>query len=313
MEAADPEATAMRIIDTVVAAESEAYAAQYKARMFYSHRTTSTGPSKADPPGKMPQWGQELLMLYRDSPPWSWAQLRPIAKTAPKSRSLEEVAAVKRTNERAKKGVQKMKDILAERHFSAKQNADTFCDHSKRQTRPFTPRNPFAVPFGEPSGHVQARSDERTSTPSHTDTDTKSVMNAPPKSLGSLKPISTLPVPIPPDSDPARPAPANNGRGAQFGRRAPRRSHESSLDGRPVSLRIQRDSCGQRVGIPVGSNTNKSRPVRADPAAENDRGRAGGSSTGSKKQKDGSGGGFDWSSWGAVRAGANWSGMTDRG
>jgi hypothetical protein len=288
MEAADSEATAM---DTVVTAESETYAAQYKARMFYSHRMTSTGPSKADPSGKMPQWGQELLMLYREPPPWSQAQFPPIVKTVSKSRSLEEVAAVKRTSEEAKKGVQKMKDMLAERHFSAK-NADTFSDHSKRQTRPFTPRNPFAVPFGGPSADVQARSNERTSTPLHIDTITKSIMSAPSKCLGSLKPISTLPVPIPPDSDPARSAPANDGR------RAPRRSHGSSLDGRPVSLRIQRDSCGQRVDIVAGSNANKRRPVRADPAAEKDRGRAAGSSSGSKKQKDGSGGQFDWSSWG---------------
>jgi hypothetical protein len=280
MEAADPEATATRIMDAVVAAESEAYAAQHKARMFYSHRTTSTDPSKTDAPGKMPQWGQELLMLYREPPPWSQAQIPPIAKTAPKSRSLEEVAAVKRTNEQAKRGVQNMKDILAERHFSAK-NTDTFCDHAKRQSRLFTPRNPFAM----------ARSDEKTSTPSHTDTVTKSIMNAPLKSLGSLKPISTLPVPIPPDSDTARSAPGNNGR------RAPRRSHESRLDGRPVSLRIQRDPCGQRVGIIAGSNA---RPVLADPAAEKDRGRAAGSSSGSKKQKDGE---FDWSSWGCSKSG----------
>jgi hypothetical protein len=302
MEAADLEATAMRMMDAVVAAESDAHAAQYKARMFYSQRTTGIGPSKAHLPRKMPQWGQELLMLYREPPPWSQAQFPPIIRGAPKSRSLEDVAAVKRTHEQARKGVQKMQDILAERHRSAKKETDTFCDNSKGPSRPLAPRNPFATPFGESSALVRARINERTSAPSQTDTVIKSIMIAPPKSLGSLKPISTLPVPVPPD--PARPASTSNGRDAQPGRGAPRRSHNPSLDGRVVSLQIRRDSRGQRADITVGSSANKGSPVRADPAAAKKRGSAAASSAGSKKQKhdkSGSGGGFDWSSWGAPR------------
>ncbi|KAI0256685.1 hypothetical protein BJV78DRAFT_1166160 [Lactifluus subvellereus] len=287
--AADLE-VAMRTMDAVVAAESEAHTAQYKARMFYSQRTTSTSPSKAHPPRKMPQWGQELLMLYREPPPWSQGQLPRIIRAAPKSRSLEEVAAVKRTDEHAMKGVQKMQELLAERHRSTKKETNTSCDNSKGQTRLVAPRNPFAIAFDELSAHVHARTAERTSAQSCTDAVTKSIMAAPPKSLASLKPISSLPVPIPPDPQPVR--------------RDPRRSHDSSLNCRPASLQA-RDPCGQRADRMVGSTTNRRRPVLrtgADPAAENKRGRAAASSAGSKKQKHGEpgfGGGFDWSSWSA--------------
>lgn len=295
--AADLE-VAMRTMDAVVAAESEAHAAQCKARMFYSQRTTSTGPSKAHPPRRMPQWGQELLMLYREPPPWSQGQLPRIVRAAPKSRSLDEVAAVQRTNEHAMKGVQKMQDILAERHRSKKET-NTSCDNSKGQTRLFAPRNPFAIAFNESSAHVQARTIEKTSAQSCTDAVTKSIMAAPPKSLASLKPITSLPVPIPPDH--SRSTPANKGGESQHVRRGPRRSHESTLNCRPTSLQV-RDLCGQRADMTVGSTTNRRRPGRAGSAAENKRGRAAATSAGSKKQKHSSGpsgGGFDWSSWSA--------------
>lgn len=270
-----------------VATGSDTYAAQYKAKVLYSQRAVDHGSSVAHQHKHMPQWGQELLMLYREPPPWSRAELSLIVKAAPRPRGLEEPMAVDRTNIRATKGVQEMQGILSERRRPAKE-ADSSCDSVKVSRNLFASRNPFAVPFERPSPPALL----------HTN-----VMIAPPKSPRSLKPISTLPIPIPPDS--FKPVTADNGRDSMAAPCGPRRNHKSSGKSRPVSLPVQ-ELCGQKVDGSLASKTERS-VERAEPVAAKKRPRPAGSASGSKKQKhDKSGSGsrsreFDWSSWGVSR------------
>jgi hypothetical protein len=194
--------------------------------------------------------------------------------------------AVDRTDMRAAKGVQEMQDILSERRRSAKE-ADNSCEGAKGSTDIFASRNPFAVPFERPSA----------STLPHTN-----VMIAPPKSSRSLKLISTLPIPVPPDS--SKPVTAN-GRCSMAAPCGPRRNHDSSGKSRPVSLPIQ-ELCDQKVDVSLASKTERS-VERAESVAAKKRPRPAVSANGSKKQKhDKSESGsrlreFDWSSWGVSR------------
>src|SRR6266566_4544394 len=80
----EPDVTTLHMLHDVVAVESDAYAALHKAELFYSQRTVSSSSSMAHRPRHMPQWGQELLMLYREPPPWSQAQIHPIVKVPPR-------------------------------------------------------------------------------------------------------------------------------------------------------------------------------------------------------------------------------------
>lgn len=259
-----------------VATGFDTYAAQYKAKMFYSQRTVDNGPSMAHQQKHMPQWGQELLMLHRDLPPWSRAELSPIVKAVPMPRGLEKPMAIDRTNMRATKGVREMQDILSERRLSAKE-ADGSRDGVKASTNLFASRNPFAAPLERPSA----------STLPHT-----TVMIPPPKSSRSLKPISTLPIPIPPDS--SEPVTAKNGRGSMAAPCGPRRNHDASGKSRPVSLPVQ-ELCGQKVDGWLASKTERSVAAKKRP-------RPAVSASGSKKQKHDKSGSrsreFDWLSWG---------------
>lgn len=262
---------------------SDTYAPQYKAKMFYAERTVDHGSSMAHQHNRMPQWGQELLMLYREPPSWSRAVLSPMVKAAPRPRGLEEPMAVDRTNMRATKGVQEMQDILSERRRSAKE-ADNSCEGVKGSTNLLAPRNPFAVSFERPSA----------STLPHTN-----VMIAPPKSSRSLKLISTLPIPVPHDS--SKPVTANNGRCSMAAPCGPRRNHDSSGKSRPVALPIQ-----ELCDVSLASKTERS-VERAESVAAKKRPRHAVSANGSKKQKHDKSGSrsreFDWSSWGVSRQG----------
>jgi hypothetical protein len=264
----EPEETSLHTLHDVVAAESDAYEARHKAKIFYSKGAVSTTSSIAHSPGYMPQWGQELLMLYRDPPQWSQAQLPPIAKSASRRRSLEDLAPVDRTNERTLKGVQEMCDMLSERHRSAKET-DGSCNSLKAPTKLSASRNPFAVRFGESkSAPVH---EAPTPQDAGTLTDNTAVT---PKSLRSLRPISSIPVPIPPDS--AIPIPEKN--------KGLRRRHDSNRNCRPVQTDgTRRDhevdmSLIGRSGADRAETRKRTRTV-----------------SGSKRQ------GFDWSSWGTHR------------
>lgn len=279
--------TDLHTLPANVVTGSDIYAPQYKAKMFYSERTVDHGSSMAHQHNHMPQWGQELLMLYREPPPWSRAVLSPMVKAAPRPRVLEEPMAVDRTNMRATKGVQEMQDILSERRRSAKE-ADDSCEGVKGSKNLFAPRNPFAVPFERPSA----------STLPHTN-----VMIAPPKSSRPLKQISALPIPIPPDS--SKPVTTNNRRSSMAAPCGPRRNHDSSGKSWPVSLPI-RELCDQEVGVSLASKTEGS-VERAEPVAAKKRLRPPASANGCKKQKHDKSGSrsreFDWSSWGVSRQG----------
>ncbi|KAI0306586.1 hypothetical protein B0F90DRAFT_776714 [Multifurca ochricompacta] len=280
---ADTETPVLRTMNSALAAESNAPTAQYKASMYYLRRSTSTGSSRTYPPEHMLQWGQELLMLYREPPPWSQAQLSPVVlKVAPKSRGFEGLFTVKRTDEKITRGVKKMQDMLVERHRPVQTEIDNSRDNLKASARLFTKRNPFSSSLGGLSVHVH-KANEMTPAPSlHTSAAPKSVMVAPPKSLGSLKPISSLPVPIPPG--PVRSAANNGGHGGQNPRLAqygPRSGHDTSRNRKSISP-ID-DSHDQKGDIMVAAAGNSER-AQADPAAKK-RSRAEASTVGRKRQK----------------------------
>ncbi|KAH9001282.1 hypothetical protein EDB92DRAFT_1825729 [Lactarius akahatsu] len=249
---------------------------QYEFNAFWP---SNTGPLKTQPHRQMPQWGQELLMLYREPPPWSKVQGPPIVKGPPKTRSSNEPAAVRRTDEQAMKSLQKLQDMLSERHRIAGTEADSSRDGLKVSAKSSAPRNPFAKSHsGGSSEDVSERADEKSRAFSpHTH---KSIMEAPPKSLRSLKPITTLPVPRPPNS--VKHAPANKGRDVRRVLPRPQLSHESSQKRISVSLHID-DSEGQKAEMMVASTRTRCASGRADPAVGRKRHRTATPATGSKK------------------------------
>jgi hypothetical protein len=179
---------------------------QCNVNPFYSQSPSNTGPLNAHSHRQIPQWGQELLMLYRDPPPWSKVQTPPITAVPPKTRSLKELAVIRRKDEQALKSLQKMQDMLSERHRIAKTESNGSCDRLKESTKASAPRNPFAKRHsGGSSEHVNERAQPHT-----TRAVARSIMEVPPRSLRSLKPITSLPVPRPPNSP--TPAPANKRR-----------------------------------------------------------------------------------------------------
>ena len=259
----------------VVTSESDVYEARYKAKMFYSQGAGSTSSSLARPPRNLPQWGQELLMLYREPPPWDQALLPPVVKVASRPRSFGDLVSVDRTNGRTMKGVQEMQDILSERHRLVKKETDGSCDSKKASTKPSASRNPFAVRFGKSSAPAHQRANEEISTSQHADTVTKNTV-ATPKSSRSLRPISSLPVPIPPDS--FKPVPElDSGQAACD----PGRRRDPNRNRRSISLQNN----GYR-------NQRVDRSDRAEPAVARKRTRTAVSVGGGKKES-----GFDWSSW----------------
>ena len=273
-----------RILHTmhdVVAAESDTYEAQYKAKMFYSQTAGSTSSSMAQPPKSMPQWGQELLMLYREPPPWSQAQHPPIVN-ASRPRDLEDLVSVDRSNERSMKGMRGMRDMLSERHRLVTKETGGSCDSVRASTKLSAPRNPFAVRFGKSSAPVYERANEET--PQHADTVTKSTS----KSLQTLRPISSLPIPIPPDSP--MPVPKIEGQDSGPAPCGLQRRHTSNRNCRPGD---------QRVDISLARTIGRSGGDRAEPAVARKRTRTAGSVSGSKKQEKG----FDWSTWGMIAPG----------
>ncbi|KAI9509373.1 hypothetical protein F5148DRAFT_768279 [Russula earlei] len=281
----------------VVASEYDDYVARYKASMYYSRNSVDTGASMGHSTMRLPKWGQELLMLYREPPLWSQAQLPPITKVASRLRSLEELASVDRTNERARKDAGDMREILSKRYHFMKRETDGSCDGVKASTRRSAPRNPFAVPLGKYLAHMHGGNDAKASAQPHVNTTTKSIMAAPPRPWRALKPISSVAVPTPPDSsrslspdgvEDSRPAP-----------RGPRRSDDSTRKCRPVSLQV--DQFDQRADLSTTSRIGRS-AEGAGPAAARKRPRAAGGSKRQSHDNDNSGyTGFDWSSWGMRR------------
>ena len=263
----------------VIAAESDVYEARYKAKLFYSQSTGSTSSSMAHPPRNMPQWGQELLMLYREPPPWDQAQLLPVVKAASRPRSFGDLVSVDRMNERTMKGVQDMRDILSERHRLVKKETDGSCSSKKVSTKPSASRNPFAVRFGKSSAPAHQTANEETSTSQHADTVTKSTVVTP--QTRSLRPISSLPIPIPPDS--FIPVPELD---------SACRRRDSERNRRSISLQ-NNGYHDQRVNRSLSRTIGRSGADRVEPAVARKRTRTAASASGS-----GSGSkGFDWSSW----------------
>ncbi|KAF8275028.1 hypothetical protein EI94DRAFT_1712216 [Lactarius quietus] len=197
---------------------------------FYLQRPFNT-ESKAHSQGQMPQWGQELLMLYREPPPWSKAQTPPIATAPPKTRGLQEPAAIRRTDEQAVKSLQNIQDMVSDRHRIARTETNSSSDSLKGSSRHSAPRNPFAKSHsGGSSVHRSARANQRAFS-SHTHAVAKSIMEVTPKSLRTLKPITSLSIPRPPKS--AMPGHANKGRGVLS---RPQLDQESSQKQVSVSL-----------------------------------------------------------------------------
>ena len=223
---------------------------QCNVNTFYLQTPSNTAPLNAHSRRQMPQWGQELLMLYREPPPWSKMQTPPNAPVPPKTRSLQELAAVRRTDEQAMKSLQKMQDMLSERHRISRTESNISCDGLKESAKLSAPRNPFAKPHsGGSSEHVSERPNEKTRASSpQIHAVAKSIMEAPPKSLRPLKPITSLPVPRPSNT----PALANKGREFQPVLPRPRSSYESSQERVSVSLQIN-DSEGQKAEMVVAS------------------------------------------------------------
>jgi hypothetical protein len=281
--------TTLHTMHDVVVAESDAYEAQYKAKMFYSQRAGSTSSSMAQPSRHMPQWGQELLMLYREPPPWSQAQHPPTVK-ASRPRDLEDLVSVDRSNERTMKGMQGMRDMLSERHRFVTKETDGPCDSVKASTKLPASRNPFAVRFEKSSAPMHERANEKTSTPLHTDTVTKSTV-VKPKSLQTLRPISSLPVPIPPDSP--MPVPKSKGQDSGPAPCGLQRRHDSNRNRRPSD---------HRVDMSLARTIGRSGGDKAEPAVARKRTRTAVSISGSKKQEN-KRKGFDWSTWGMIAPG----------
>ncbi|KAH9005138.1 hypothetical protein EDB86DRAFT_2881824 [Lactarius hatsudake] len=245
---------------------------------FNAFWLSNTGPLKTQSHRQIPQWGQELLMLYREPPPWSKVHDPPIVKGPPKTRSSNELAAVRRTDEQAMKSLQRLQDMLSERHRNAGTEVDSSCGGLKVSAKYSAPRNPFAKSHsGGSSGNVSERADEKSRAfLPHTH---KSIMEVPPKSLRSLKPITSLPVPRPPNS--VKQASANKGRDAQRVLPRPQLSHESSQKRVSVSLHID-DSEGQKAEMIVASTGTRCASGRADPAVGRKRHRTATPATGSK-------------------------------
>jgi len=273
MDKSEPTTTTLRTMHTVVGE----YAAQYKTDMYHS---VHIGSSMAHSPGHLPQWGQELLMLYREPPPWAQAQLPPVVKAASRPQKLNELISVDRTNERATKGVQEMRDMLSNRYRSTKKEADSPCDDGKASRRS-TSRNPFAVPFGK-SNTDHGNVAEKASAQQFTDNPaTKSVIAAPHKPPRPLKPISRVAVPIPPGSSSS--LVLNDAQHAKPAPRGPWRFHDSSRDWRLVSLPVD-EPRGQKADVSLACTVGRS-GGEAEPAAARKRPKAVVCAGGSKRQK----------------------------
>ena len=266
------------VLHDVVGAESDAYAVRHKAKLFYSQRTTSTSSSIAHPPRHMPQWGQELLMLYRDPPPWDQAQIPLSVKVPSRPRSLEDLVSVDRTNERTMKGLQEMQDLLSKRHRSMKQTDGSYYS-VKASTKLPASRIPFAIRSGEPSAPVHDRANEEPSTPRYAGTAAKST-TVKPKSSQSLRPITDLPIPMPPDS--SRPVSENKGQDSGSAPCGQRRCHASNRD----SLQIE-GLREQSTDLSLGCTIRRSGTDRVGPAVARKRTRIAVSVSGSKRQEHG--------------------------
>jgi hypothetical protein len=278
----EPGVATLHMLQDVVAVESDAYAALHKAKLFYSQTPVSSSSSMAHRSRHMPQWGQELLMLYREPPLWSQAQIPPIAKVPSRPRSHEDLVSIDRTNERTMKGVQEMRGMLSERHRSMKKPDGSF-DSVKASTKLPASRNPFAVRSRESSAPVHDRANEGASTPLHTDTATKSTV-VKPKSLQSSRPITSLPIPIPPDS--SRPVSGNK---AQDSGPAPGPRHYHDSTRNSLQINAFRE---KRADMSLVCTIGRSGTDRVGPAAARKRSRTAASGSGSGTE------GFDWSSWG---------------
>ena len=269
----------------VVAVESDAYAALHKAKSFYSQTAVSSSSSTAHSPRHMPQWGQELLMLYREPPPWSQAHIPPIVKAPARPRSYEGLVSVDRTNERTMKNVQEMRDMLSERYRSMKKIDGSF-DGVKASTKLPASRNPFAVRYGESSAPVHDMANEGISTARHADKANKSTIDDKPKSWQSLRPITSLPIPIPPDS--SRPVSGNKGQDSGRAPCGPRRHHDSNRNSLQINVFRK-----QRPDTSLVCATGRRDMDRVGPAAAGKRSRTAASASVRSGTK-----GFDWSSWG---------------
>ena len=280
----EPGVTTLHMLHDVVAMESDAYAALHRAKLFYSESAVSSSSSMTHPPRHLPQWGQELLMLYREPPPWSQAQIPPIVKVPSRPRSHEDLVSVNRTNERTMKGVQEMRDMLSERHQSMKKKTDGSFDSVKASTKLPSSRNPFAVRSGDSSVPVYDKANEGTSTSLHADTASRSTF-VKPKSLQTLRPITSLPIPIPPDS--SSPVSGNKGQGSGPAPCGPRRYHDSNRNS------LQNNAFREkRVDMSLVCTIGRGGTNKVGPAAARKRSRTAASVSGSGTK------GFDWSSWG---------------
>ncbi len=180
-----------------------------KINMFYSQKLSNTGPSRTHSHRQILKWGQESLMLYREPPPWNLVQSPPIAMVSRNTRSLEELATIRRTGEQANKSLQRMQDMLSERHRITRTETNSSCHGLKETAKPLdsVPRNPFARPLAGESSESASDKDngETLACSPHTRAVAKNIMEVPPKSLRLLEPITSLPI--------SRPqAPTNKGR-----------------------------------------------------------------------------------------------------
>lgn len=179
------------------------------------------------------------------------------------------------------KGMQEMRDMLSERHRSMKKKTDGSFDSVKASTKPLASRNPFAVRSVKSSTPVHDRANGGTSTLLHADTATNIAVVKP----KSLRPITSLPIPIPPDS--SGPLSGNKRQDSGPAPYGPRRCHGSNRN----SLQINA-SRGKTADMSLVCTIGRSGTDRVGPAAARKRSRTAASVSGSSTK------GFDWSSWG---------------
>ncbi|KAI0273620.1 hypothetical protein BC834DRAFT_218501 [Gloeopeniophorella convolvens] len=289
----DRETDILTAMNDVAASESDARTAHHRASMFYSHMPSRNGPLRTRQSKDMPKWGQELLMLYREPPPWSRVQGPPVGKLQKKPRVPEEaLVKASRGTERARKGIQELQHMLSRRQPPERTETNTSLDGAKAPSGLPTLKNPFSKPTECSITHHYTEVND--ADPPHTSTAARNVMAAPPRSSGVLKPITSLPVPIPPPAGKLSEKTEKPPKAWQesIGQRS---SHELDVECRRTTLQSNERRSEER-GVSTAAAKTSTRSI------DQRRPTSTASTPARKKQKSVSAsGGFDWSGWSGRR------------
>ncbi|TFY72701.1 hypothetical protein EVG20_g300 [Dentipellis fragilis] len=215
-------------MNTVAAEETQATTSRQHAEAFYAQRREALIREIAQPtlkrsrPARRTETerprenirleedaggprGEDILKLYRDPPLWSLMQMPPPSMRPPDNtnQKADQLIAVKRSDEQARKNVDDAKAMLAKRSRTASWQADGFQappPTTPSAAKPTGPRNPFlAQRFANSS--TTPRPDmppTRDSALGSVEAKGKSAL-PPPGELKSLRPISAIPAPLLPE------------------------------------------------------------------------------------------------------------------